>query len=98
MQELIKEDRHETYCKIKASLTINITSINKILHEHKTVKKNNCSRWIPLNLTTVQKDARVNWYKEILKKYNCDASKAAYNIYTDEPYQIYAYELETKQQ
>jgi [histone H3]-lysine36 N-dimethyltransferase SETMAR len=57
-----------------------------------------CSRWIPHNLTTAQKDARVNWCKEILKKYNGGASKAVYNIYTGDESWIYAYEPKTKQQ
>lgn len=79
--ELIKQDRHVTYREIEASLGISMTSINKILHEHLAVKKI-CSRWIPHNLTNAQKKARVDWCKEMLKKYVQGASKAVYNIYT----------------
>ncbi|GBP84036.1 hypothetical protein EVAR_56884_1 [Eumeta japonica] len=46
VRELIMQDRHITYCKMKASLGINTTSIQKILHENLAVK-GICSRWIP---------------------------------------------------
>ena len=95
--ELIKQDRHITYREIEASLGISMTSINKILHEHLAVKKI-CSRWIPHNLTNAQKKERVDWCKEMLKKYAQGASKAVYNIYTGDESWIYAYEPETKQQ
>ncbi|GFU40787.1 putative mariner transposase [Nephila pilipes] len=97
VRELIKQDRHVTYREIEASLDISMTSINKILHEHLSVKKI-CSRWIPHNLTNAQKKARVDWCKEMLEKYIQGTSKAVYNIYTGDESWIYAYELETKQQ
>ncbi|GFT44493.1 HTH_48 domain-containing protein [Nephila pilipes] len=97
VRELIKQDRHVTYREIEASLDISMTSINKILHEHLSVKKI-CSRWIPHNLTNVQKKARVDWCKEMLEKYIQGTSKAVYNIYTGDESWIYAYEPETKQQ
>ena len=40
--------------------------MNSILHGHLAVK-NVWSRWIPHNLTVAQKEARVDWGKEILK-------------------------------
>ncbi|GFU32720.1 hypothetical protein NPIL_182571 [Nephila pilipes] len=97
VRELIKQDRHVTYREIEASLDISMTSINKILHEHLSVKKI-CSRWIPHNLTNAQKKARVDWCKEMLEKYIQGTSKAVYNIYTGDESWIYAYEPETKQQ
>ncbi|GFU60514.1 HTH_48 domain-containing protein [Nephila pilipes] len=97
VRELIKQDRHVTYREIEASLDISMTSINKILHEHLSVKKI-CSRWIPHNLTNAQKKARVDWCKEMLEKYIQGTSKAVYNIYTGDESWIYSYEPETKQQ
>ncbi|GFT62367.1 hypothetical protein NPIL_589351 [Nephila pilipes] len=97
VRELIKQDRHVTYREIEASLDISMTSINKILHEHLSVRKI-CSRWIPHNLTNAQKKARVDWCKEMLEKYIQGTSKAVYNIYTGDESWIYAYEPETKQQ
>jgi histone-lysine N-methyltransferase SETMAR len=95
--ELIKQDRHVTYREIEASLGISMTSINKILHDHLGVKKI-CSRWIPHNLTTAQKEARVKWCKAMMKKFAGGASKAVYNICTGDESWIYAYDPETKQQ
>ena len=97
MRELIKQDRQVTYREIQSSLGINMRGINQILHEELTVKKI-CSRWIPHNLTIAQKKNRVNWCKEMIKKYNRGASNAVYNIYTGDESWIYAYEPETKQQ
>lgn len=97
VRELIKQDRHVTYREIEGALDISMTSINKILHEHLAVKKI-CSRWIPHNLTNVQKKARVDWCKEMLTKYDKGVSKAVYNICTGDESWIYAYEPETKQQ
>jgi len=97
VRELIIQDRHVTYREIQASLNISMTPINKILHDHLAVKKI-CSRWIPHNLTIAQKEARVDWCKEMLQKYNHGASNAVYNICTGDESWIYAYEPETKQQ
>ena len=97
VQELIMQDRHVTYCEIETTLGISSTSIYKILHDHLAVKKV-CSRWISHNLTKSQKDARVDWCKQMLKKYNGGASKDVYKIVTGDESWIYAYEPETKQQ
>ncbi|XP_055316153.1 histone-lysine N-methyltransferase SETMAR-like [Sitodiplosis mosellana] len=97
VRELIMLDRHVTYREIEASLGISMKSIGRILHDHLAVKKI-CSRWIPHNLTNAQKKARVDWSKEMLKKYNRGGSNAVYNIYTVDESWIYAYEPETKQQ
>lgn len=97
VRELIMRDRHVTYREIEASLGISNTSVYKILHEHLAVKKL-CSRWIPHNLTIAQKKARVDWCKEMLKKYDKGASKNIYKIVTGDESWIYAYEPETKQQ
>ena len=91
------QDRYVTYREIETSLNISSTSVNKILHENLIVKKI-CSRWIPHNLTIAQKKARVDWCKEMLKKFNRGASKDVYKIVTGDESWIYAYEPETKQQ
>ena len=96
VRELIMQDRHVTHRDIEASLGISSTSVHSILHGHLAVKKV-CSRWIPHNLTVAQKKARVDWCKEILKKYNRGVSKDVYKIVTGDESWIYAYEPETKQ-
>ena len=89
------QDRHVTYCEIEATLGISSTSIYEILLEHLAVKKS-FSRWIPHNFPKAQKDARVDWCKQMLKKYDVSASKDVYKIVTGDESWIYAYELESK--
>ncbi|KYN31822.1 hypothetical protein ALC56_13961 [Trachymyrmex septentrionalis] len=71
-------------------------AIHTILHDHLSVRKL-CS-WIPHNLTEVQKQARVKWSKEMLKKFNRGRSNLVYNIVTGDETWIYSYEPESKQQ
>lgn len=97
VRELIMQDRHVTYLEIEATLGISATSIHKILHEHLGVRKL-CARWIPHLLTDDQKKARVDWCREMIKKYNDGASKSVYYIVTGDESWIYAYEPETKNQ
>lgn len=97
VRTMIKEDRHVTYREIEASLGMSKTAIHSILHEHLAVRKI-CSRWIPHNLTEAQKNARVNWCKEMLKKFDLGRAKSVYNIVTGDETWIYSYEPETKQQ
>lgn len=97
VRKLIELDRHVTYREIQATLGIGMTQINQILHEHLAVKKI-CARWIPHNLTEVQKKARVKWCKEMLKKFNRGASKSVYNIVTGDETWIYSYKPENKRQ
>ena len=52
----------------------------------------------PAQSDKCSKEERVNWFKELLKKYAHSASKAVYNIYTCDESWIYGYEFETKQQ
>lgn len=51
-----------------------------------------CSRWIPHNLTKVQKDARVTWSKATLKRFNGEASNLVWNIVTGDESWIYSYD------
>ena len=89
------QDRHVTYCEIEATLGISSTSIYKILHEHLAVKKI-YFRSIPHNLPKAQKGARVDWCKQMLKKYNSGASKDVYKIVTGDVSWIYAYEPKSR--
>lgn len=95
VRNLIEEDRHVTYREIEISLSISMTSIHKILHEHLGVRKL-CARWFPHLLTDGQKRARVDWCRKTISKYNCGASKAVYSVVTGDESWIYAYEPEKK--
>ena len=61
VRQLILQDRHVTYREIENTLGISGTSIHSILHEHLN------------NLSIAQKEARVDWSKEMLKKYEISA-------------------------
>ena len=50
------------------------------------------------NLSIAQKKARVDWLKEMLKKYDRGALKHVYDIVAGDESWIYAYEPESKQQ
>ena len=63
------QDRRVTYCEIESTLRISSANLYKILHEYLAAKKI-CSRWILHNLTKAQKNARVDWWKQMLKKYS----------------------------
>ncbi|KAG5325413.1 SETMR methyltransferase, partial [Acromyrmex heyeri] len=97
VREMIERDRHMTYREIQASLGIDMKAIHTILHNHLSVWKL-CSRWMPHNLTEVQKQVRVKWKKEMLKKFNRGRSNLIYNIVTGDETWIYSYEPESKQQ
>lgn len=72
-------------------------AIHTILHDHLNVRKL-CSRWISHNLTEAQKQTRVKWCKEMLKKFNRGRSNLVYKIVTGDETWIYSYEPESKQQ
>lgn len=97
VREMIMADRHTTYHEIRASLGIGMSQIKTILHKHLTVRKL-CSRWIPHNLTEVQKKARVTWSLAMLKRFAGGSSNLVWNIVTGDETWIYCYEPETKNQ
>lgn len=95
VRELIEADRHVTYVEISSTLGIGMSQVQKILHEHLSVRKL-CSRWIPHMLTDDQKKKRVEWCREKLRQFNQGTSNAVYNIVTGDETWIYSYEPETK--
>ncbi|GBP49216.1 Histone-lysine N-methyltransferase SETMAR [Eumeta japonica] len=74
VRELMMQDRHVTYREIKASLGISMTSIHKVLHDN-LAAKNICWRWTPHNLSINEKQVRVDWCKEMKRKYNQEVFK-----------------------
>ena len=57
-----------------------------------------CARWIPHKLTDDQKKNRVDWCRQMLKKFAGGAFKNVYSIVTGDESWIYAYEPERKGQ
>ncbi|GBP21658.1 hypothetical protein EVAR_16204_1 [Eumeta japonica] len=58
VRRMIRTDGHMTYHEIQASLGINMSQTQSILHKYLGTKKL-CSQWIPHNLTEFQKTDRV---------------------------------------
>ncbi|CAK1604551.1 unnamed protein product [Parnassius mnemosyne] len=97
VRKLIEEDQHVTYREIQATLDIDMSQIQIILHEQLGVKKL-FSRWIPHSLCEEQKAARVTWCVRTLERFHAGSSNAVYNIVSGDESWIYAYEPETKNQ
>ena len=95
VESLIKEDSRITYEQFAETLDIGKVAINTILHGHLGVSKL-AARWIPHNLTELQMEARVEWCKFMLKKFNRGGSKRVYDILTCDETWIYQYDPETK--
>ena len=78
MRQLILQDRHVTNREIETTLGISGTSIHSILLEHLTVKKI-CLRWIPHNLSIVQKKL-INQSVKIASTIGSNAYKSVYDL------------------
>ena len=78
---------------------MNISSgvVHSILHDALQLRKL-CAKWIPHLLHPQQKNARVNWCKEMLKKFDHGRSRDVSKIITGDETWIYHYDPQTKQQ
>ena len=97
VESLIKEDSRITYEQCAETLDIGKAVINTILHYYLGVSKL-AARWIPHNFIELQMEARVEWCKFMLKKFNGGGSKRVYDILTCDETWIYQYDPETKRQ
>ena len=93
----VVEDRRITYNMIQSTLEISAWAVSKILHEYLGIHKL-CSRWIPHLLTDSQKQARVDWCKSMLVKFDMGKSSRVSQIVTGDETWIYSYEPEKKTQ
>lgn len=96
VRSMIEQDRHCTYREIQSCLGISLTSIQTILHDHLSVRKLSC-RWIPHILTAAEKETRVMWCKEMLRRFKGGQSNAVFDIVTGDETWIYCYEPEKKE-
>jgi len=97
VKTLITKDRHCTYVEIQRTLNVSSASVHKILHEKLEVRKLT-SRWIPHLLNAEQKQARVDWCRDMLRRFENGTSRAVSNIITGDETWISSYEPETKRQ
>ena len=97
VRSLVLEDRRITYNMIQSTLGISSWAVSKILHEELGLHKLS-SRWIPHLLSEYQKQARVDWCKSMLVKFNLGESNRVSQIVTGDETWIYSYEPEKNTQ
>lgn len=97
VEELIKEFRNITYEEIEMALGIGSHAVHSILHDHLGVRKL-VSRWIPHLLTEEQKQARVDWCRFMIEKFDNGKSNRVYCLITGDETWIYSYDPGSKQQ
>lgn len=97
VKNLIQDNRRITYQEIQHILKIGSGSVHEILHSHLRVRRI-VSRWVPHNLTDAQKQARVEWCRDMLNKFEAGSSRRVYDIVTGDESWIYQYDPETKRQ
>lgn len=97
VKKIIKEDPKVTYKQIEEVVKISSPAINEILHNRLGVRKL-CSRWVPHSLTAEQKEARVTWCKDMLRKFDQGEGRSIFNIITGDESWIYQYDPPTKRQ
>ncbi|XP_026329038.1 uncharacterized protein LOC113237013 [Hyposmocoma kahamanoa] len=92
---LVREDPRITYTNIEKILGISSGSVNTILHQHLGVRKL-CCRWIPRLLSGTEKQARVDWCREMLIRFENGTSRRVSEIVTGDETWIYQYDPESK--
>jgi histone-lysine N-methyltransferase SETMAR len=97
IRDIVNADRRVTYDVIEASVGISSGTVRKILHEELGLKKVT-SRWIPHLLTQEEKNARVEWCRFMLQKFDGGKSRSVSQIVTGDETWIYTYEPEKKSQ
>ncbi|XP_026323320.1 protein GVQW3-like [Hyposmocoma kahamanoa] len=94
---LVREDPRITYTNIEKILGISSGSVNTILHQHLGVRKL-CCRWILRLLSGAEKQARVDWCREMLIRFENRTSRRVSEIVTGDETWIYQYDPESKKQ
>lgn len=94
---MVREDPRITYSDIEKILGVSSGSVNIILHQHLGVRKL-CCRWIPRLLSDTEKQARVDWCREMRLRFENGTSRRVSEIITGDETWIYQYDPENKRQ
>lgn len=92
---LVRDDPRITYRDIENILGISSVSVHTILHEHLGTRKL-CCRWIPRLLSETEKEARVDWCREMRLRFENGRSRRVSEIVTGDETWIYQYDPESK--
>lgn len=97
VRDLVEEDPRTTKHFIQDQLGIGSAALDEILHQHLGLRKV-VARWVPHSLTSEQRQVRVEWCKDILKRFDGGKSKRIYDVITGDETWIYQYDPLTKAQ
>jgi histone-lysine N-methyltransferase SETMAR len=96
-EKLIRANRRIKYEELEEELGIGSAAVSSILHDHLKVRKVTAC-WVPHSLTEAQKQARVDWCKEMLEKFDYGRSKLVSEVVTGDETWLYHFDPETKRQ
>ncbi|CAF3374291.1 unnamed protein product [Rotaria sp. Silwood2] len=97
VRAIIENDPHSAYEQIEYILSIGSPAVNSIIHDYLKLRKV-CARWAPHQITEGQKQLRVEFCQQSLKRFEEGRSRRVFDIITgDEPW-FYHYDSTTKEQ
>ena len=97
VRKLIEEDRHLTLESIGAIANLAKGTVHSILHDHLHMQKVS-ARWVPRNLTNVQRLIRHDLSRELLRRYEADPDEFELRIVTCDETWLHHYEPHSKRQ
>jgi histone-lysine N-methyltransferase SETMAR len=97
VEDLVMNDRRLTVSEIAASISISVGSVDTILNEKLGMSKV-CARWVPRNLTRVQKQIRVDISRELLGRYDAEPANFLARIVTGDETWLHYWDPETQQE
>ena len=97
VKALVEEDARVTVSQIQFEVGISSGSVVTILHEKLHLSKIS-ARWVPHHLTQEQKEARVEWCRTMLRRFDNGRSNGVWEIISGDETWIYVFDPETKQQ
>ena len=97
VNKLILSDRRVRIQDIMSELQIGSRAVNDIIHNRLGYNKV-CARWIPHQLTSDQKEARMNICQDLLEHYESDGDTFLHHIVTGDETWVHQFEPESKAQ
>jgi histone-lysine N-methyltransferase SETMAR len=97
VQALVVEDLRVTVQQLATAVGISSGSTSTILHERLGLSKVS-ARWVPHHLTQEQKQARVDWCRAMLDKFDGGRSTSTWEIVSGDETWVYTFDPESKQQ
>ena len=97
VRALVEDDARVTVAQLVQETNLSSGSVSTILHDKLGLRKIS-ARWIPHLLSPEQKDARVKWCRQMLRRFNEGRSNEVTEIVTGDETWVYSFEPESKQQ